>query len=147
MQKSKERAKRFVAASLGRKAQTVHEIREKLKRKEIPGEIAEEVLQEFIELGYLDDREFLKQTVRNLREGGYGPARIRFKLRDKGFSPEEIEEQLGEFEQRETLERLIGGKYKRKDPRDPKQRQQLIGALARRGFSLGEIFSVLDRFR
>ena len=72
---------------------------------------------------------------------GGGPGRIQEKLREKGVPRELWDEALEELpEAAGQIDAFLAGKLRGRVP-DPREKKRLSDALARRGFSWGEIRS------
>ena len=70
---------------------------------------------------------------------GYGPARIREKLREKGVPRELWDEALDQAgDSAEQVDRFLAAKLRGRTPEEAEKRR-LTSALLRRGFSWGDI--------
>lgn len=101
------------------------QLSEKLKEKGYPEKEIAPLIDELKEQKWLDDHDLAERFIQREREKGYGARVIAQKLRQKA-GPLPIEIADGEIAQ------LIERKYKKKLPID---RQKVIAALLRRGFS------------
>src|SRR5215210_5920076 len=72
--------------SLGFRARSAHELREKLSRAGYAGQTVSEVLDRLGELGYLDDEEFARHAARDKVRKRYGPRRVYGFLMRRGYS-------------------------------------------------------------
>ncbi|NGX58323.1 MAG: Regulatory protein RecX [Chlamydiae bacterium] len=137
----------FAVRSLSAKAQHSTELRKKLRDLGASSSAIEQVLSELQRLGYLDDDEWLDFYVRAQISRNLGKYAIQQKLRMKGIPLDQCEELLDRYltseSQEEQIKSLLKTKYRHKDLSDPKQKQQVIAALARRGFSWELVQSVL----
>lgn len=129
----------FAVRSLSAKSQHSSEIRKKLSGLGVSDRAIEQVATELQRLGVLDDRDWVESFVRSLMLRGVGYRAIQQKLLSKGLPLEEFEETLNTFVsyelQKEQIQKLITSKYGAKDLKDPKQKEQVVRGLARRGFS------------
>lgn len=87
---------------------------EKLRRKGIPREIAEETVRETVRLGYLDESRALHLLVCSAANGKlHGPYRVRAELAAKGYPPAKINRAIaeavetGEVDFEENFSRLL----------------------------------------
>ena len=129
-------------AHLNRRERTVGELRLQLERKGVSEHIADEVVGQLLEDGYLDDSRFALMFVHDKRElEGWGSERIRRELRARGLDRDLIDTALErhqqEFAADETeLDRavaLLRGRFPA-PPRDRRERDRALGALIRKGF-------------
>lgn len=98
------------------------------------------------EMHALNDLQYAETFVRERVAKGYGRIRIRRELQQRGIAEDLIEAALSETGgSEEAIERLIGVKTRGK-PLDERQKQKLIGAAMRKGFSWGEIRPVLEKY-
>lgn len=118
------------------------ELRQRLGRG-APEAVVERVLAWLEGLGYVDDRRFAQQWVRE-RRAGSGPRKLAFELQQKGLDSQLIREELGRWtDPEQTYQaavnvvrarvgrlRLTGGTGDEPDA----LRRRLMGLLARRGF-------------
>jgi regulatory protein len=140
------RAKYAAFFYLGRKALTESELRQKLRKKEYPPEVCEKTIDYLKELSYIDDTDYAARYAKDaagLKK--HGAARIQRDLARKGISPEIAEHAVAslEIDDGENLRSIIEKKRERLDLADAKQKNRLIGYLARRGYRYDEIYSAL----
>ena len=131
------KARAFVVNSLGARAQSVAEIRAKLAARDVPEEVANEVVAEALRLGYLDDAELAGQLARGLEARGYGRRRATTTLRRRGLpgavASTAVEEAFGDFDEDALAIRALG----RRAVDDDRARRRAAAFLLRRGFSPG----------
>ncbi len=142
-------AKRLLLKKLGMRAYATLEIRRWLKEKGVEEAIAEQLLEEFQQLGFLNDTAWLASFVRMQRARRYGGRTIALKLMQKGFSKEEIAEALSSEEtvdEGAAIEKLLATRFKSRDLKEPRERQKVVASLVRRGFSLELIFNIIGQF-
>ncbi|MEJ2627934.1 MAG: RecX family transcriptional regulator [bacterium] len=83
---NKKKAKQKVLHFLNYRARSIKEIRNKLREKEIPGEIIDEVIGDFIRVGLLDDEKFGAAFVRTRMVKKKVSKRFLLReLKEKGF--------------------------------------------------------------
>ena len=90
-------------------------------------------------IGALNDAEYAAALVRHYSRLGYGPARVREKLYEKGVPRELWEDALEELpEGGGQAEAFLQGKLRGRTP-DEKEKRRLTSALLRRGFSWSQV--------
>ena len=133
------------------RARTRQELATALRRKGVPDEATDTVLERFDEVGLIDDAAFAGQWVRS-RHARRGLARraIAVELRRKGVSTEDAEEALAEVdpesEERRARE-LVDRKLRSLTVTTAEQRasaaRRLVGMLARKGYGAGVAYRVV----
>ena len=108
------------------------------------------VVEKMCELGLVDDKSLLRDKLENLlNTKKYGVKRAINDLLLKGFDREEIEETIEEMEYDEysTVCEIIEHRYAEDLPdSDIKERQKILAALMRRGFSYDDIKSAMSEY-
>jgi len=143
-----QRAKNVLLHQLSRSMKTKHQLLQVLLKREIPEEVAIEVLDRFEEAQLIDDAAFAKAFVSSrLSMGGKSRSAIARELRQKGVADTLIQESLSSLNSEMELELATNLARKRADrliglDRDVRYRR-LTGFLARRGFSSAVISSAL----
>ena len=144
-----KKARNTAAGYLSQRMYTCREIHLRLCRKGFSEDVAEQVVAEFIEAGYLNDALFAKlyaeDQIKMCAKGSY---RIRQELLQKGVAAGIIDDALKEAEAdtmtalREFVEmrNLCDTVHSRKDL------EKLKARLARRGYSPGEIRQCLSEY-
>lgn len=90
-------------------------------------------------IGAIDDRDYAAVLVRHYGRIGYGPARVREKLYEKGVPRELWDEALEELaDSAAQIDGFLTGKLRGRTP-DERERRRLTSALLRRGFSWGDV--------
>lgn len=133
------------------RARTEHELRTAMGKKEVPGDVADEVIARLKELRYVDDQAFADSLASSrVRVSQRGRGRIRQELQQKGIGPEAVEEVLAELDPEEewAAARAFAAKKSRSMQRLEPQvaMRRLRGALARRGFSVDIVAKVSQEF-
>ena len=131
---------RAAAADLiGKRAMSRRDLERKLREKganEAEARYAAEWLEA---IGALNDAEYAAALVRHYSGMGYGPARVREKLYEKGVPRELWEDALEELpEESGQVEAFLRRKLRGRIP-DEKEKRRLTNALLRRGFPWGEV--------
>ena len=107
-----------------------------------PGENAAEWLEA---IGAINDAEYAALLVRHCAGRGYGPARVREKLYEKGIPRELWDEALETMpDPAEQIDRFLQEKLRGRTP-DEKEKKRLSDALLRRGFGWGDVKAGLNR--
>ncbi|MGK4580888.1 recombination regulator RecX [Kitasatospora sp. HPMI-4] len=129
-------------------AKTRKQLADALRKREIPDEVAEEVLSRYEEVGLIDDAAFAEAWVES-RHAVRGLSRraLAQELRTKGVAGDLVEQavaQLDEEDEAEAARALVDRKLRstRGLARDTRIRR-LVGMLARRGYSEGLAFRVV----
>lgn len=133
---------KVTAADLvGRRAMSRHELERKLAEKGASQAEARYAAEWLEAIGAIDDRDYAALLVRHYGQMGWGSGRIQEKLREKGIPRELWDEALEELpEAAGQIDAFLAGKLRGRVP-DPREKKRLSDALARRGFSWGEIRS------
>ncbi|WP_075661077.1 recombination regulator RecX, partial [Streptomyces acidiscabies] len=137
-----ERARAICLRLLTGTPRTRKQLADALRKREIPDEVAEEVLSRFEEVGLIDDGAFADAWVES-RHHGRGLARraLARELRTKGVDSTLIDEAVSQLdsEQEETTAReLVARKLRATRGLDRDKRvRRLAGMLARKGYSEG----------
>lgn len=138
-EKLEQRAKNVLLHQLSRSMKTRFQLSEILKKREIPDEIAEAVLDRFTEAQLIDDSVFAAAYVRSRLENGRSASAIRSELRRKGVSQRLIDENLAEIDaeiEQKIANKLAVNRYQRMSKlEDEVRKRRLLGFLQRRGFS------------
>lgn len=134
--------------SLTGQARTRKELADKLAKREVPDEVAAELLDRFTDVGLIDDGTFAQQWVESRhRSRGLAPRALAQELRRKGVGDEETKaalEQIDEDDQRTAARALVGKKLRSMRGLDPQvATRRLAGLLARKGYGAGIAFSVV----
>ncbi|SFM76087.1 regulatory protein [Pseudonocardia ammonioxydans] len=145
------RAKEICLRLLTDRARTVKELGDALRRKEIPDEVADRVLERFDEVGLVDDKAFADQWVRSRhRFRGLGKRAIALELQRKGVDRETADEALtgiDEDDERERARELVAKRLRGLPISTREERQasarKLVGMLARKGYGPGVAYGVV----
>lgn len=139
---AKERAVRIVSASnVSRK-----ELRRRLVQKGESEEDAGEAVEWLSGLKLLDDLETAKEIVRAAGRKGYGPARVRQTLYQKGIDKALWEEALCELPEPDgAIDRFLASRFRGESP-DRREVKRATDALLRRGHRWADIREALKRY-
>ncbi|MFD4510355.1 recombination regulator RecX [Streptomyces sp. NPDC058457] len=145
-----ERARAICLRLLTGTARTRKQLADALHKREIPDDVAEEVLSRFEEVGLINDSAFADAWVES-RHHGRGLARraLAQELRTKGVESALIDEavaQLDSEQEEETARELVARKLRSTRGLDRDKRiRRLAGMLARKGYSEGMALRVVRR--
>ncbi|MFJ2030986.1 recombination regulator RecX [Streptosporangium sp. NPDC087985] len=124
------------------------QLAEALRKREVPEEAAEAVLERFSEVGLIDDEAFAAAWVSS-RHAGRGLARraLASELRHRGVDEDTVKEAVGQLDsdqEVETARRLVARKLSSTRGLEPAARtRRLAGMLARKGYGPGLAFRVV----
>ena len=135
-----EVARKIALDLLAVRARSEHELRQAMARRNVPADIADELLSRFVEVGLIDDAAFAATLVRSRSEFSHrGRSRIRQELREKGVDREVAEAALAELDPEAELEGALALARRRArslaglEPHVARRR--LAGVLERRWYS------------
>ena len=138
-------AKGKALEALARRPLSRREVTDRLDRKGVREDIAEETADWLERMGYVDDGEYAGQIVRHYAAKGYGAGRVREELARRGVPREYWEDALEQMpDTDDAVDRFLRAKL-RGEP-DRKEKKRIADALLRRGFSWEEIRSGMDRW-
>ena len=133
------------AELIGKKAMSRASLERKLQEKGASEAEARYAAEWLEAIGAIDDAAYAAALVRHCGGKGYGPAKVREKLYEKGVPRELWEEAMEELGECDALiEQYLQKKLKGRRP-DEKEKKRLIDALLRRGFSWGDVKRVFGR--
>lgn len=144
-----KKARNTVAGLLLNKMYTCREIYDRLLRKGFEKELAEQVVAEFVQAGYLDDSRYAQMYVEDeARLAAKGKFRIRQELMRKGVASSIIDEAIeeAEIDTLACLREYISQRNLCDNIHSRKDLERLKARLARRGYSLGEINRCLSEY-
>jgi regulatory protein len=124
------------------------ELRTDLLRRGIPEEVADRVLDRFVDVGLVDDASYAQLWVES-RQRTRGSARsvLRQELRAKGVADADVEEALAGIDpdaERERARDLVRSKLASTLRLEPDARvRRLVGVLQRRGYSSSVAFAAV----
>jgi regulatory protein len=147
-EKLEQRAKNILMYHLGRQMQTRSQLADRLRKKEIPDDVAEAVLDRFEELHLLNDTDYAETFVRSRHsERGLARRALGYELRKRGIDDETAAEALSTLDEDQeagTARRLVDSRLRATKGLDPQVRtRRLVGMLARKGYSSSVAFRVV----
>ena len=130
---------------LSRRPHSRQELKDKLLRRGVGEDDAEDCIAWLCEHGFLDDGEYAGAVARHYTAKGYGAGRVKSELQRRGIDRELAAEALSDLPDNTGkidafLARRLG------DPNDREAVRKVSAALFRRGFSWEEIRAALRRF-
>ncbi len=137
-------------ALLAMRPRTQQEIADALRKNAYPVRTIARVMARLDEAGYINDTNFAEQWAASRTGKGMGARRIRMELRRKGVDGDAIDEALSSIDEDEMLSGALKAARKAasgKDISDPKDRQKVLAALARRGYGYSEAKQALDMLK
>ena len=138
-------AKEKALEALARRPLSRREVTDRLDRKGVRKDVAEEAADWLERLGYVNDEEYAGQIARHYAAKGYGPGRVREELAKRGVPRDHWDAALEQMpETGDAVDRFLRTKL-HGDP-DRKEKKRVADALLRRGFSWEEIRSAMERW-
>lgn len=141
-------ARKILLDALTGQARSRKELADKLAKKDVPGDLAERLLDRFTEVGLIDDEAFAKAWIES-RQPGKGLARraLAHELRRKGIDDEVARDALDEIDPDDeaAAARVLVRKKLRsvRGLEQQKATQRLVGMLARKGYGAGMAFAIV----
>ena len=141
--------------TLGRRAHSISELREKLKRRAEEPAAIDDVLSRLKQIGYLNDRKYADMvSTSRLENQGFGKARVLRELRQRRVAPTVAEQSVAAtfegVDEISLIEAFIARKFRNIDLKaylaDPKKLASAYRKLRLAGFSSGNSIRVLKRF-
>ncbi len=121
------------------------ELTDKLSRKGIDPDTAEETADWLESLGAVDDAAYAGIIARHYAASGYGPGRVRQELQKRGVSRELWDDALSQLpDSADAIDRFLQKKLSGRTPARATLKK-LSDALLRRGFSWSDIRPALNR--
>ena len=137
--------KATAADLIGKRAMSRRDLERKLREKGASEAEARYAAEWLEAIGAINDADYAALLVRHCAQLGYGPARIRDKLYEKGVPRELWEDALDTLpDQAEDVDRFLRSKLRGELP-DEKEKKRLTDALLRRGFSWGDVRAAWNR--
>ena len=132
-------ARAAAADLIGKRAMSRRDLERKLREKGASEAEARYAAEWLEAIGALNDAEYAAALVRHYSGMGYGPARVREKLYEKGVPRELWEGALEELPaDGGQVDAFLRSKLRGRPP-DEKEKRRLTNALLRRGFPWGEV--------
>ena len=130
---------------LSRRPHSRKELKDKLLRRGVSEEDAEDCVAWLAERGFLDDEEYAGAVARHYAAKGYGAGRVRSELQRRGIDRELAADTLSDLpDNAGKIDAFLARKLT--DVNDREAVRKVSAALFRRGFSWEEIRAALRRF-
>jgi regulatory protein len=144
-----EEALSLALEALTRKERTVAELGSWLRGRGVEYGQVEEVVDQLVSSGVLDDARYARRYAEDKRElRGWGSERIRAALFERGVADEDVEEALGDAGAEEEVELALGLLRDRGgELDDARERQRALGMLIRRGYDSEVAYEAIRRAR
>jgi regulatory protein len=141
-------ARQIVLRQLAMAPRSRQQLRDKLRQRNCPDEVAEVVLDRMAEVGLVDDEAFAGMLVRSQQVGrGLATRALAQELRTKGVDPETAQAALADIDpedERERARALVDKKLQTMHGLDATvQTRRLAGMLARKGYPSSMAFAVI----
>lgn len=145
----KERATKVALGCISRRMHTCKELSDKLKKKKFSQGVIDGIIDEFLDNGLLNDRNFAEVYIMDAAEVNFkGEYRIRQELMQKGVARSIIDAAFDESEADfdKSLSVYLSARLRGAEIGDFAAHEKLKQHLARRGYSLGEIKRGIMRY-
>ena len=147
-QNAYQKALRF----LNFKLRTAKEVYEKLEKLEVPDGVINQVLQQLMDHGFVNDQFYAESYVReNFALKKKGPKAVAFELKKKGVNDSVIQKALAKFDEETQLDQAIeiAQKYVDRQGNAPVKtvKQKVYGFLMQRGYDLDIVQSVISELK
>ena len=122
---------------LARREHSYAELQRKLRQRGASGDMAEVELDRLVEDGLLSDERFCEAYIYALSQRGYGPARLREELRQRGVPESLVERSLAEADQdwQALADQVFAKRFPEGVAREPAERGKQLRFMQYRGFS------------
>ncbi len=137
--------KAAAADLIGKRAMSRRDLEKKLREKGASEADARYAAEWLEAIGAIDDAAYAAALVRHYGGMGYGPARVREKLYEKGVPRELWEDALEELpEDGGQIDAFLASKLRGRTP-DEKEKRRLTNTLLRRGYSWSDVKAAWGR--
>lgn len=143
-----ERARDIALRLLTHSPRSAAQLREGLTSRDVPPEVADEVISRYRDVGLLDDASLAAAIVRTRHsERGKSRRAILVELRRKGFEPADIDaalEQISDDDEHEAARGLALKRWNQLDGVERDRRvRRVVGMLGRKGYSPSDAFALV----
>ena len=131
---------------LSRREHSAVEIRDKLLKRDFEESEIDQAILELQQGGWLSDERFAEAYIRMRQMKGFGPIRIAIELNERGVKESIADEYLHTDDENwlQILEQQYLKKYKNKPVEDYNDKAKRIRFLQYRGFSLDNIYRIIN---
>lgn len=129
---------------LARREHSVHELTGKLLIRQFNQDLVDEVVQQLQAEGLVSDARFAEAYVHARYNRGFGPARIRRELQERGIADSLASDSLEAYRERwmESIEQVRRKRFGRGLPADYRERARQSRFLQYRGFTNEQIQAI-----
>jgi len=105
-----------------------------------------QLLDAFVEKGYIDDTRFATHYVKTRLKRGFGPKRIRLELKMRGIDDAIIAEQtkIADNDWLEEMQTLLSKRMTTEGMQGPQQKAKFVRFFLNRGYTHEQIFTLLN---
>ncbi len=133
-------ARRILLDQLSIRARSRAELETTLRRRGVPDDVSQQLLDRFEQVGLVDDHAFAQAWVESRQRGkGLAPRALAHELRRKGVADDVVRQTVADIDresQYEAARRLVERRLRAVAGLDPTAAQRrLLGLLARKGYS------------
>ena len=142
-------ARSILLRALNASAKSRKQLAELLAKRGIPDDVAEEVLDRYVEVGLINDAAFANTWVTSRHQSrGLAKRSLAQELREKGIAPDLAEAALEQITDEETRARELVAKKARAWSTLPYEKKiaRVSGLLARKGYPSGIITKIAREF-
>ena len=132
---------------LGRREYALQELARKLQQRGVAGDVAETVVSDLAAQNLVSDERFAEAFARQRVNKGFGPARIRGELRQRGVSDAQVQVAMAPFEDDWYELALQWARRRQRGDLDERARARLYRGAMNRGFAHDHIMRAIDRLR
>ena len=137
--------KATAADLIGKRAMSRRNLERKLKEKGASEADARYAAEWLEAIGAINDAEYAALLARHCADLGYGPARVREKLYEKGVPRELWDDALDQLpDPSAAIDRFLESKLRGRLPEE-KEKKRLTDALLRRGYAWGDVKAAWNR--
>lgn len=139
-----ERARRYALWWVARMHLHSERLHKKLLERGADRQVADELIAQFQQQGWLDDQRWLHRWLEE-KQKKYAPRKVLALLQSQGYSAATLEAARSVLDTRDgtqNLREFFRKRYGRVDRSNRKEKERVIRALVRRGFSLDQVLEV-----
>jgi regulatory protein len=142
------RVKGYVLWRLSTQSYHSEQLAKLLRERLVQSQTIDRVLQEYKEMGFLDD-EFWLQSFMRSQQKRYSLRVILSKLHAKGLSPDTLQRLAKDWknpeEEFQAIQHHLQTRYRSKDLSQYKNKQKVIASLMRKGYSFDQVHAAMQQ--
>lgn len=140
--KAREKAIRYILY----RPRTISEVYNKLKELECEDNVISLVIEDLIELEYLNDEEYVKKFIESKKKlQKFSKNMIKLKLKSKGVSSDLIDKYLFDFSDIEAILKVLTKKKYSKDM-EYEEKNKIKAYCLRKGFSMEDVTNAMRKY-